>query len=152
MSKPDIIRSEYEQKIDASLGLIYRVNGLFSAIERSFIAGQLDRVNLLLDRIYCNLLYRIPMDAKIDETTGKVVAIRVVNREKRIHSFFNKKIRLIRKQIAESKNPIEKKKYEARYYRVLELKDIWLRKFMQSLGWYMNEKRKNPGRAMFGGE
>ena len=145
-NKPD-----YEHKLDASLGLIFRVNGLFDRIEYRMQMGHLDKANVLLDRIYCNLLYRDPMKVKYN-SQGEIVALRIPNEEKKIHAFFNKQIRKCRKRIHDATTPQEKKTAEAKYYRVIELKDIWLRKFMQKLGWYMNEKMRTPGRAMFGGE
>lgn len=53
--------SKYKTDLDASLGLIYRLNRLWVRVDDAALAGENDKWNYVLDRLYCNLLYRNEM-------------------------------------------------------------------------------------------
>jgi len=46
---------------DAGWGLIYRLNNLWGQVDPKAVSGDYDGWNYVLDRIYCNLLYRNDM-------------------------------------------------------------------------------------------
>ena len=48
----------YQPNIDAGIGLIYRLNALWNQVDYAALNGDFERWNFVLDRIYCNLLYR----------------------------------------------------------------------------------------------
>ncbi len=53
--------SKFSTDLDASLGLIYRLNRLWSRVDDAALSGDNNRWNYVLDRLYCNLLYRHDM-------------------------------------------------------------------------------------------
>ena len=50
--------------IDTSLGLIFRLNDLWAKADRRALSGDLDAWELVLDRIFSNLLYSEEMEIK----------------------------------------------------------------------------------------
>lgn len=139
--------------IDGGLGLIIRLNILFNKADRSALAGDMDEWNNILDRIYVNLCYRTPMDIEIDDK-GKVTKLCLDEEDQHIFNEFLNRIRNVKFQrysaIQKRSNMLlEKAKQD--HYNLLMLKDIWLRKLMNSMGLYMKEIEFNPATAMFGG-
>ena len=71
----------YKTKIspqqDAGWGLIYRLNDLWAKVDRFSVQGKYKEWNFLLDKIYCNLLYRNPIDV-IEDSKGKVTGIKLI--------------------------------------------------------------------------
>ena len=61
MGNKDII-----QKYDATLGLIFRLNGLWAEVDIPAKTGDYEQWNNVLDRIYANLLYREDMVVEKD--------------------------------------------------------------------------------------
>ena len=143
-----------EEQIDASIGLVVRLNYLWSEADRKALLGEFDSWNFVLDRIYCNLMYRNPIEADL-ESDGKTIKDLKLNEESAViyDKFLEKikKAKLDLKNAARRNNRQEYYKCKEEYYRVLMLKDVWLRKFMQELRLYLKEFEFDPSRAMFGG-
>lgn len=144
---------DYQPDKDAGLGLIYRLNNLWASVDRKVESGNLEGANYTLDRIYCNLLYRNPLDITYDED-GNVSDVKLSDEDSQIYDLFEKRIasnRLKKKRAILTKNKKEEYLAGAEFYKIIRLKDIWLRKHMQKLKLYLRESENNPGRAMFGG-
>lgn len=140
--------------LDASMGLIVRLNILWSDVDRKAVVGDLDSWNYLLDRIYCNLSYREPMDIELDTETNTLKKLELSKIDKVVYETFNEKLRKIKalKRIAgKEKDVVKYNKACQEHYNILLTKDLWLRKFMHELGLYMKEVDFNPATSLFGG-
>jgi len=144
-----------ETNYDASLGLIFRLNNLWSNADNKALAGDIDGWNFVLDRIYCNLLYRNPLEATYGGEDGKTVTDVHLNEEAEVvYRQMRRKINMAKiamKNALKSKNRLDYSMKKEVLYRTVMFKDIWLRKFMQELGLYLKEVEFNPATAMFGG-
>ncbi len=132
---------------DASLGLVFRLNFLWAQTDYAALSGNYDKWNNLLDRIYCNLLYR--EEIEIEEEDGSITKVELSKKDVRVYSFLSKNIHISRikyKRASKNKAGI----YRSRWYHAIQKKDIWLRKLMQILKLYLKEIKKTPGSAMFG--
>ena len=49
---------DYTPERDASLGLVFRLNNLWAQADYMALSGTYKKWNNVLDRIYCNLLYK----------------------------------------------------------------------------------------------
>jgi len=138
--------------LDASLGLIFRLNILWAKVDNHSEAGDYDGWNVLLDRIYCNLLYR--EDIIIEEDKDKnILSVVLCQDDERIYKFLTTNI--FKAKATYFKTPfanIQKKTImKSRWYRAVMLKDIWMRKYMQKLKLYLKEVEHTPGSSLFGG-
>jgi len=138
--------------MDASLGLIFRLNILWAKVDNHSEAGDYDGWNVLLDRIYCNLLYR--EDLIITEDADKnITNVKLSEDDEKVYKFLTTNI--FKSKAAYFKTPfsnIQKKTImKSRWYRSVMLKDIWMRKFMQKLKLYLKEVEHTPGSSLFGG-
>lgn len=151
-------KESFQPNVDASYGLIYRLNALWSRADNSALEGDMEKWNFVLDRIYSNLLYRNPLE--IDYTVDKdgkpqrINKVGLLQEDFMIYARFRKEIREIKHRILIA----VKKRNKAAYnhasedlYQTLMLKDIWLRKFMQERNLYLKETQFNPANAMWGG-
>jgi len=138
---------DYTPERDASLGLVFRLNNLWAQADYMALSGTYKKWNNVLDRIYCNLLYKENLE--IEEDNGKIIGITLNKKDTKIYSFLSKQI-----QIAEYnfRRVPRAKKNRARsiWYHSIQKKDIWLRKLMQDLKLYLKENKHTPGSAMFG--
>jgi len=139
--------------LDASLGLIFRLNILWAKVDNHAEAGDYDGWNILLDRIYCNLLYREDMIIDADVKTKKVTNVTLSDEDERIYRFLTTEIFKAKAAYYRSpmSKPREKTIMKSRWYRAVMLKDIWTRKFMQKLKLYLKEVEQSPGSSLFGG-
>jgi len=139
---------DYIPDRDASLGLVFRLNNLWAQTDYAMLDGKYDKWNNILDRIYCNLLYREPMEVKEDEKK-QIIKVELSTKDTKIYSFLSKNI-----QLAKNDYILARQKYKSRFrsiwYHSIQKKDIWLRKEMQKLRLYLKENKKSPGTAMFG--
>jgi hypothetical protein len=143
----------YQPDRDASLGLIFRLNALWEKADRRALSGDHDEWELVLDRIFSNLLYREEIITEENEE-GKVVDVKLSEKDKKVWEKIKEKIRQAKadknnslKHNSKLYNQMKNKHYEA-----IMFYDIWLRKFMQSLGQlYLKEVEHNPSKALFGG-
>jgi len=138
--------------LDASLGLIFRLNILWAKVDNHSEAGDYDGWNVLLDRIYCNLLYREDIVIKEDGEKN-IIEVGLCEDDEKIYKFLTSSI--FRAKATYFKTPfnvIQKKTImKSRWYRAVMLKDIWMRKYMQSLKLYLKEVEHTPGSSLFGG-
>jgi len=140
--------------IDASMGLIVRLNILWSDVDKKAVIGDLENWNYLLDRVYCNLSYREPMDIELDKETNTLKKLELAKIDKLVYESFNEKLRKIKsykRKMIKEKNLPEYNKACQDHYNILLTKDLWLRKFMHELGLYMKEVDFNPATSLFGG-
>ena len=151
---------------DASWGLIYRLNALWSRVELPAEHGDYDSWNNILDSLYRNLLYRYKLeiqtvdDPQPDGTIKKkIIKVQMNEEAVDIYNFLTKNIfkakgDFFRASKAATQNPVKKNEAlisRSRWYHAVQLKDIWLRKYMQELGLYLKEIERSPGTALFGG-
>jgi hypothetical protein len=137
------------QELDASLGLIYRLNLLWQRVDIPAASGQYDRWNFLLDRIFCNLMYKNAFDISYD-TLGKVTNVKFNKEDEEVYQHLNKKAIEATTQMNKAKSLNEKHLAKINLYNALMLKDIGLRKFMFKLRLYLRQSDNNPSRAMWG--
>jgi hypothetical protein len=148
-------RGKFIPQQDTGWGLIFRLNDLWRDVERHAPRGEYSDWNFKLDRIWCNLLYREKISIK--EKDGKVVQIKFLKKDVAVKDFLDEKIReakLGMKEVRDEEGKIIKEKYikaKKKYYDILMLKDIWLRKFMHELGLYLKEIEYDPSKAIYGG-
>jgi len=142
-----------QPNLDASLGLIFRLNILWAKVDNHAEAGDYDGWNILLDRIYCNLLYREDLVVKTDAATKKITEVKLSDEDERVYKYLTTNIFKAKAQYFRTsfKKLTEKTIMKSRWYRAVMLKDIWLRKHMQKLKLYLKEVEHSPGSSLFGG-
>jgi len=139
--------------LDASLGLIFRLNILWAKADNHAEAGDYDGWNILLDRIYCNLLYREEMIIEEDKETNKITEVKLSDADERVYRYLTTNIFKAKAAYYRTPNAKVRDKtiMKSRWYRSVMLKDIWTRKFMQKLKLYLKEVEQSPGSSLFGG-
>jgi len=150
MNKQDIV-----QKHDATLGLIFRLNGLWAEVDIPAKTGDYDQWNNVLDRIYCNLLYRDNLKVIKDENKN-IIEIKLSEDDENEYKFLSSKVnkyKWLSKTVMGKtiKGTPKRKIARSKWFDAVRLKDIWLRKFMNGLNLYIKETKKRPGDSMFGG-
>jgi len=139
---------DYTPERDASLGLVFRLNNLWAQTDYYALKGDYDKWNNVLDRIYCNLLYR--NDMEIEETSSKkIIKVELADKDTEVYAFLSKQIQVAKNNWARSK-PISKSSTRSIWYHSIQKKDIWLRKEMQVLKLYLKENKRTPGSSLFG--
>lgn len=139
--------------VDSSYGLVFRLNKLWDDVDRAFKSGNLDNVNFTLDRIFSNLVYRESLYIDFDKDTGEIYDISLDEKHQKIKDYIDNKLKEIKTQennFARAGNKKEVNKAKGQYYKILMLKDAWLRKFNYELKLYLKESVNDPGTAMFG--
>ena len=139
-------------KNDATLGLIFRLNALWAEVDTHAKGGDYDSWSNTLDALYRNLLYREKIVVTKD-TNEKIIGIGLKKDDEEEYNFLCKKIskfkQLYSKVHGVNKNGISKQKIVRSYwYRSLGMKDIWVRKLMNSLNLYIKETVSDPGGVM----
>lgn len=148
-----------KSSIDTGWGLIYRLNTLFNKAEDASLAGDFDKWNFILDRIFVNLCYKGVMNIKFDTDEPnvmptKVLSINLAKEEDMVFVKFRQMIRDIKLKSMHAIRKRNKLMYEnckEDHYKSLLMKDIWLRKIMMDRGLYLKEFDFDPTRAMWGG-
>lgn len=141
---------------DAGWGLIFRLNSLWARVDSPAESGDYDHWNIILDRIFCNLLYRNPMQIITDEN-GKVTDVKIAETDLAYKVFNFHSLKIFQAKIDYHQSLVHHKPVpyikimKSRWYHAVMMKDIWLRKYMQELGLYLKEIEKSPGTALFGG-
>jgi len=141
---------------DASLGLIFRLNNLWAQVDVPASNGDYIKWNSILDRIYCNLLYREDMDV-VRNAEGVITEIKLNDEDEKEYKFLSKKIFNWRSKYKTAGGKINRNKVPLKmialnnWYHAVQLKDIWLRKLMMNLGLYLKEIEHDPGSSLFGG-
>ena len=77
---------------DSSLGLIFRLNSLWSQVDYASVGGDYPKWNNLLDALHRNLLFRESMVTDIDEKTGKVTKVKLSNKDMEEYRFLSLEI------------------------------------------------------------
>jgi hypothetical protein len=137
--------------LDASLGLIYRLNILFFEADKESQRGEFDSWNVVLDRIYCNLLYKNDIQVVKDDK-GKILNMKLSTEDEGEYIYLTSQIFKSKKAFFEAPKGKTKEKIiaKSRWYRALMMKDVWLRKLMMKLKLYLKETEYSPGSALFG--
>ena len=151
--------AQNKSSIDTGWGLIYRLNTLFNKAEDASLAGDFDKWNFILDRIFINLCYKGLMDIKFDRNEPgvmptKVLEIDLPTEEKMVLEKFRQMIKVIKLKSITAVRKRDKITYEQcreDQYRALIMKDVWLRKIMMERGLYLREFEFDPTKALFGG-
>jgi hypothetical protein len=134
---------------DAGWGLIYRLNNLWARVDTPAENGDYDSWNIVLDRIYCNLLYRNRIDI-IKDDIGNIIDVKINEEPHKIFTYLTKNIYQAKADFYKATDKKEKTLARSRWYSKVLLKDIWLRKYMQELGLYLKEVANDPGTVLFG--
>lgn len=146
--------------LDAGLGLIFRLNALWNRVDNYALAGEMDKWNFTLDRIFSNLSYRDDMEITYVDPRERMEAKKIITdiqlapREKKIHDKFKallKKAKLDKTKAIKLKSRADYNKAREDEYDTLMKKDIWLRKYMQQLKLYIKESEFDATKAMWGG-
>lgn len=138
--------------IDASMGLIFRLNSLWTDAHRPAITGKYDEWNAYLDMIFFNLDYDVDYKV-VKNSEEKIVAVKMAEEPKKIFDFLNMQIALAKKDCKNINQKEKPRSYSAargRWYNSLVKKDRWLRKFMMSKKLYLKEVEYSPGTSLFG--
>jgi hypothetical protein len=135
---------------DAGWGLIYRLNNLWARVDTPAENGDYDAWNNVLDRIYCNLLYRNKIDIIKNEQNGEIIEVKINEEPHKIFTYLTKNIFQAKSNYLRTANARDKAIMRSRWYHKVLLKDVWLRKYMQELGLYLKEVANDPGSVLFG--
>ena len=134
---------------DSSLGLIYRLNNLWSQTDFYAMHGKYDEWNNVLDALYRNLLYRESII--VDYEGEKVKDIRLSVKDTKVYRFLSLDIAKARTNCYRNRNPRLNRMMRSIWYHKLQKKDIYLRKFMYLNKLYLKETKKDPGSVLLGG-
>lgn len=134
--------------LDASLGLIMRLNKLWFEADDLACAGNFNGWNIKLDCIFRNLLFKEPLDYTI--SNGKVMECKLSHEDKIKFDYLNKNVKIALAKFRQAKTKTDYMKAKEELYHALEIKDIGLRKFMFTLKLYLKQGDGNPAHAMWG--
>jgi hypothetical protein len=152
--------------LDAGLGLVIRLNILLNQADMRAREGDYESYNFVLDRVYCNLMYRNPIEisyGNIDPTKplteetkaeATIEDVRLSSEDCKVFEYFNTKIREKKREIMtdmRAKKRSDYNKHREELYWIIMMKDMWLRKLMMHLGLYLKESSFDPTISMFGG-
>ena len=155
--------SEITPKYDSTLGLIFRLNNLWAKVDIPAEGGDYEAWNNVLDRLYNNLAYRGKTKV-IKDGVGKIIGMKIEDEDDDEYQFLSKKVNICQQTYkmatgykvftssltGRTKKVSKKKIARSEWYKALNLKDIWLRKFMNKLNLYIKETTKTPGTVMWG--
>ncbi len=142
--------NDFSPSTDASLGLVYRLNILWSKADWAALGGKYEEWNNILDAIYRNLLYREDVVTEDDEETGVVIKVELSKKDTKIYRYLSLQIAKTRKSHHLARSKRDKSRARSIWYHSLQKKDIWLRKHMMKLKLYLKETERSPGGALFG--
>lgn len=140
----------FKQDLDASMGLIFRLNRIWEKVENAASGGDFEKWNTQLDRIFCNLLYKDPLEIDIDEN-GEIIEVKLSEKDQLLYDFLNKKYEIARIEFKSARTREIMVVTKEKVYSALMMKDVGLRKFMYQLKLYLKQSDKNPAHAMWGG-
>lgn len=142
--------ANFDQPLDASLGLIMRLNGLWSKADDYAMNGKFSEWDAALDRIFCNLLYKNNFILIKDED-GKLKSVKLDQEDKVVYKYLNSHVKKAKRNFTTAKNKKDYVEANDKLYQALMIKDVGLRKLQHKLKIYFKEKDSNPARAMWGG-
>jgi DNA-directed RNA polymerase subunit L len=145
--------SDYAPELDASLGLIFRLNDLWAQADRRANVGRIDDWEITVDTIYRNLLYRNKISI-VKESDG-TMDVKLCDEDCAIWNILKNNIAEIKKKIivANSRKEVSHlRTLRLQHYNAVQLYDIWVKKFMhQETRLYIREGELTPsGSVMFG--
>ena len=141
----------YDQPIDASQGLIFRLNMLWQRSDFPASEGNFEKWNFILDRIFCNLMYKNNLDI-LKDNEGRIIDVKFSDEDQQTFQHLNSKVWEAQEEMRNVKTKKELHKANAKLYQALMMKDIGLRKFMHNtLKLYLRESSNNPSKSLFGG-
>ncbi len=138
---------DFTPERDASLGLVFRLNNLWAQSDYAALEGNYDKWNNVLDRIYCNLLYRDEIEVK--ENNGEITQVKLSTKDVKVYTFLSKRIHFAKRAFQKASKK-EKGKKRSRWFHTIQKKDIWLRKLMQKQKLYLKIIERTPSTSMFG--
>ena len=141
--------ADYTPDRDASLGLVFRLNSLWTQADYAVDAVKWEKWDAVLDRIFCNLSYRGTLIVEKNKD-GEVSKVDLSPKDAGVYNFLSKQIHLHKYKYQHEPKIAERSKARSRWYHALQKKDIWLRKLMMDLGLYLKETKNSPERSMFG--
>jgi len=156
-----MVGSEITPKYDSTLGLIFRLNNLWAKVDIPAESGDYEAWNNVLDRLYNNLAYRGKTKVEKD-SNGNILSMIIDDEDDKEYKFLSKKINSCRQVWIKASGNIKinvkgqtkmisnKALARSRWYKALNTKDVWLRRFMHKLNLYIKETTKTPGSAMWG--
>lgn len=140
----------YEPDKDAGWGLIFRLNALWERADRRAESADYNGWEIVLDRIFSNLLYRNQMEIIFDGE--KIIDVKPTDEDIASWQIIKQKIRLAKKEKTDYiKNKKNIQQCNENIYLAIMTYDWWLRKFMQKHQLYLKEIESNPSKALFGG-
>jgi 23S rRNA maturation mini-RNase III len=141
--------------MDTTLGLIMRLNFLWTDAQTNAIQGNYVKWNFVLDAIWRNLLYRDELETeKIKDKEGnviKIISVKLSDDDQKLWDKLNLNVISSMKDTKNAKSSKQCRDAMKDYYKALQMKDVGLRKFQHKLHLYVKEKSKNPSNAMWGG-
>jgi len=135
---------------DASLGLVYRLNILWSKADYAALRGSYEEWNNVLDAIFRNLLYREEIVTEKDGENGIITNVKLHVKDTKVYRPLSIKIAEAKRDYRFARTKRDKARARSIWYHALQRKDIWLRKFMMKLKLYLKETERKPGSVMFG--
>lgn len=147
-------KSKISTAIDASLGLVYRLNHLWRSADVAALRGDLDEYNDILNRIFVNLLYKAPMEVKYNSDRTEIENVDWSEEDSKVFNKFREMIREVKRKETDAIKKRDRATYNCCHeeqYEILLKKDTWLRKFMMERGLYLKEIEFDPTNAIWGG-
>jgi len=137
---------------DSSLGLIFRLNDLWSKVDFPAQKGDFNAWNGVLDRIFANLDFVDKYEAK-EDAEGNITELEIDSKDFKIYKFLSINIAKAKFECKKTKTKT-KEHYRARSKWFIELmkKDRWIRKFMQRQKLYLKIVEQTPESSLYGEE
>lgn len=143
---------QYTPEVDAGYGLIYRLNYLWAKVDRDCLAGDFNKWEVDLDRIFSNLLYRNSVEI-IRNKNEKICSVKIADEDINVWRTLKEDIKKAKKEVFDAHNKKDLgaiRKGKENHYQAIMIYDIWLRKFMNELKLYIKESESTPGSSLFG--
>ena len=118
--------TNYQPELSAGLGLIFRLNALWEKSDRAALTGNLDSWELILDRIYSNLLYRDDIEITKDDD-GEITDVKLSYKDVNVWKKLKAKIRIACGVWRKSKTKQEFSRNKIAWYHEIMIYDIYLR-------------------------
>lgn len=141
--------AEHLPEVDASLGLVYRLNILWSQVDYASIAGNYERWNNILGAIYRNLLYEDEV-VVTEDGNGNPTKVELSVKDTKIYKIISLQISKAKNSFYKARSPTDKMRARNVWYHALQKKDVWLRKLMMKQKLYLKQTERKPGQALFG--
>ena len=140
---------------DTGWGLVFRLNLIMGKIENDLEAGNLEKWNLHIDRIYANIMFK-DQGEYVKDAKGNIIDITFSKEDVEMFQRFAEKIKIIKSKIRielsqEIPNANLVHKFKDEWYSLLFKKDMWIRKRMFALKLYLRETESDPRKAIYGG-